>query len=381
MCFFSQVSWVDKSKHVIWTDQPAMALVDISGYITMLHTSPVLLMNCNKSAAPICSKFVSLEDIWKHLPIQMDHGHPFFQFLGLTNPCVFHGIQKTMDRSTSAFGSFQDPWRPKSHDKTRVFLPVALRLKPVTKSLVAMGFVALPSGECCFQVRFISFGFLWSIKWWMNTYSKWWMSQQIVASLTVTTVTTGINWVTTSQRPPNAKYLGRLPWRPAWACPPDSIHLCRPACCATCAVVKTTTSGRGVSSVSGSSGSVWSFNLLMINKFNIHMSRFNWCNPFFQWFPRWMKARKKKNKMKPTNPNADTYVDKQRQYFFVTLPTNSLVRHPEFTHWGGTLVGHPCLTLLRNALVRHSCLTLTWDTLAWHCLLDTLVRHSYLTFL
>ena len=40
----------------------------------------------------------------------------------------------------------------------------------------------------------------------------------------------------------------------------------------------------------------------------------------------------KKNKMKPTNPNADTYVDKQRQYLFVTFPTNSLVRRPEFTH-------------------------------------------------
>ena len=25
------------------------------------------------------------------------------------------------------------------------------------------------------------------------------------------------------------------------------------------------------------------------------------------------------NKMKPTNPNADTYVEEQRQYFFLTL--------------------------------------------------------------
>ena len=102
----------------------------------------------------------------------------------------------------------------------------------------------------------------------------------------------------------------------------------------------------------------------------------------------------KKNKMKPTNPNADTYVDKQRQYLFVTLPANSLVRHPEFTHWGDTLVGRPCLTLLRKSPVRHSCLTLFLDTLIWHScktllldtlvghfLLDTLVRHSYLTLL
>ena len=92
---------------------------------------------------------------------------------------------------------------------------------------------------------------------------------------------------------------------------------------------------------------------------------------------------RKKNKMKPTNPNADTYVDKQRQYLFVTFPANSLVRHPEFTHWSNTLVGHPCLTLLRNALVRDACLTLLWDTLVRHFLLDTLVRqgHSYLTLL
>ena len=96
-----------------------------------------------------------------------------------------------------------------------------------------------------------------------------------------------------------------------------------------------------------------------------------------------LQNSEKKNKMKPTNPNADTYVDKQRQYLFVTFPANSLVRHPEFTHWSNTLVGHPCLTLLRNALVRDACLTLLWDTLVRHFLLDTLVRqgHSYLTFL
>ena len=40
----------------------------------------------------------------------------------------------------------------------------------------------------------------------------------------------------------------------------------------------------------------------------------------------------KKNKMKPTNPNADTYVDKQRQYLFVMCLANSLVKHPEFIH-------------------------------------------------
>ena len=81
--------------------------------------------------------------------------------------------------------------------------------------------------------------------------------------------------------------------------------------------------------------------------------------------------RKTTNKMKPTNPNADTYVDKQRQYLFVTFPTNSLVRHPEFTHWGDTLAWHYWATL-----AWHSC-----ETLVRHFLLDTLVRHSYLTCL
>ena len=109
-------------------------------------------------------------------------------------------------------------------------------------------------------------------------------------------------------------------------------------------------------------------------------SRSRWWCPSFPIICYWHGGTQK-NKMKPTNPNADTYVDKQRQYLFITFPANSLVRHPEFTHWCDTLVGHPCLTLLRNALVRHFCLTLLWDTLVRHFLLDTLVRHSYLTFL
>ena len=109
-----------------------------------------------------------------------------------------------------------------------------------------------------------------------------------------------------------------------------------------------------------------------------------------------------KNKMKPTNPNADTYVEKQRCHTYLSqISGNPLVEHPDLTHRGDTLVGHPCLTLLRHALVRHSCLTLWFDTLAghsyltllwdmtflldWHSsptlLLDTLVRHSYLTLL
>ena len=53
-----------------------------------------------------------------------------------------------------------------------------------------------------------------------------------------------------------------------------------------------------------------------------------------------------KNKMKPTNPNADTYVDKQRQYLFVMCLANSLVKHPEFIHWGDTIAWSSYLTLL-----------------------------------
>ena len=89
------------------------------------------------------------------------------------------------------------------------------------------------------------------------------------------------------------------------------------------------------------------------------------------------------NKMKPTNPNADTYVEKQRCNTYLSqFPANPLVEHTDLTRWGDTLVGHPCLTLLRYALVRHSCMTLWFDTLVWHSsetlLLDTLVRHFLL---
>ena len=87
----------------------------------------------------------------------------------------------------------------------------------------------------------------------------------------------------------------------------------------------------------------------------------------------------KKNKMKPTNPNADTYVEKQRFNTCLSqFPANPLVEHPDLTHWGDTLVAHPCLTLLRYTLVRHSCLTLL---LVRHFLLDSLTCHSCKTLL
>ena len=126
-----------------------------------------------------------------------------------------------------------------------------------------------------------------------------------------------------------------------------------------------------------------------------------------------------KNKMKPTNPNADTHewsprtrmltrtsmLKNKDETYLSHFPANPLVGHPDLTRWGDTLVGHPCLTLLRSAqkdtlawhccktllldtLLRHSYLTLLWDTLTWHScktfLLDTLVRlvrHSYLKLL
>ena len=91
-----------------------------------------------------------------------------------------------------------------------------------------------------------------------------------------------------------------------------------------------------------------------------------------------------RNKMKPTNPNADTYVEKQGFNTYLSqFPANPLVEHPDLTHWSDNLVGHPCLTLLRYALVRHSCLTLWFDTLVGHPCLTllryALVRHSCLT--
>ena len=90
--------------------------------------------------------------------------------------------------------------------------------------------------------------------------------------------------------------------------------------------------------------------------------------------------KKLKNKMKPTNPNADTYVEEQKQYLFITFSSEPTCGTP----WRDTLRWHSCRTpFLLDALTWHSCKTLLLDTLAWHSsgtlLLDILVRHSYLT--
>ena len=71
-----------------------------------------------------------------------------------------------------------------------------------------------------------------------------------------------------------------------------------------------------------------------------------------------------KNKMKPTNPNADTFVEEQRQYLFITCSSEPT-----------------CGTTWVDTLRRHSFKTLLLDTSSWTLLLDTLVRHSYLTLL
>ena len=80
-------------------------------------------------------------------------------------------------------------------------------------------------------------------------------------------------------------------------------------------------------------------------------------------------------RMKPTNPNADTYAEEQRQYFFVTISSEPTCGTP----WLDTLKWHCCRTPLLSYL------TVLWDTLAWRScktlVLDTLVRHSYLTLL
>ena len=80
--------------------------------------------------------------------------------------------------------------------------------------------------------------------------------------------------------------------------------------------------------------------------------------------------------LKPTNPNADTYVEEQKQYLFRTFSSKPTCGTP----WRDTLRWHSCRTpFLLDTLVRHSYLPLFSDALTWHFLLDILVRHSYLT--
>ena len=84
----------------------------------------------------------------------------------------------------------------------------------------------------------------------------------------------------------------------------------------------------------------------------------------------WFCCFWKKNKMKPTNRNADTYVEGERQYLSQFL--QDTVGHPDMMYSFHTLVGHSCLTLLGTTLARHFYLTR---------LFNTLVGHSHLTLL
>ena len=100
-----------------------------------------------------------------------------------------------------------------------------------------------------------------------------------------------------------------------------------------------------------------------------------------------------KNKMEPTNPNANTF--KKLHYI---CPNDTLVGHSCGTLLWVTLMGHSCGTLfwvtllgnscgtlLRDTLVGHSSGTFLWDTLVGHycrtLLWDTLVGHSCETLL
>ena len=87
------------------------------------------------------------------------------------------------------------------------------------------------------------------------------------------------------------------------------------------------------------------------------------------------------NKMKPTNPNADTYVEEQRQYLFITYSNEPTCGTP----WLDALRWHSCRTPLLDTiaqrLVKHLYLTLLWDTLAWQFFWGTLTWHSCRTLL
>ena len=83
------------------------------------------------------------------------------------------------------------------------------------------------------------------------------------------------------------------------------------------------------------------------------------------------------NKFKPTNPNADTYVEEQRQHFFVTFSSEPTCETP----WVDTLRWHSCKTPLLDTIAQRSDKTLLLDTSSPKLLLDTLIRHSYSTLL
>ena len=80
----------------------------------------------------------------------------------------------------------------------------------------------------------------------------------------------------------------------------------------------------------------------------------------FTMFQPFQQVSIQKNKMKPTNPNADTNVNRQKQHLSHFLDT--LMGHLYLTHrlvlLRHTLMGPPDLTLLHDTVIRHSYLTL-----------------------
>ena len=80
-----------------------------------------------------------------------------------------------------------------------------------------------------------------------------------------------------------------------------------------------------------------------------------------------------KTKMKPTNPNANTFEN-------YICPNDTLVGHSCGTLLSETLVGQSYGTLLWDTLVGYSCRTLLWVTLVGNScgtiLRDSLVGHS-----
>ena len=72
-------------------------------------------------------------------------------------------------------------------------------------------------------------------------------------------------------------------------------------------------------------------------------------------FSRWFT----KTRWNPRTRMPTRMLKNRKNTYLSHFPTNPLVGHPDVTHWGDTLVGHPSyLTLLLDTLLRHSYLTL-----------------------
>ena len=107
--------------------------------------------------------------------------------------------------------------------------------------------------------------------------------------------------------------------------------------------------------------------------------------PCFCQFSKHKPHKTKWNPQNPTNPNADTSVNRQKQNLSHFL-RDTLVGHPYLTHWPGTTTTtqHSCGTFWLDMLIRHPCRTLLLDTLAgnpcWEILCDTCARRLAVHF-